>query len=275
MCSNSSKELIQDLKLSDIDLQFCEKAQRIYETTYNLYSDFDEQYEYANEIYNTLDLLDSLRFSGLRIQKFSLEEKLLIVQKEFICVIADYFSGKYSLELNTKYVRDLLVSEFHIRKISYATIIKKIYDVLDVSDFKEYYVRKVYGQMHKFAIPNPFTNETSFELKNEKLYLYGDFVEMQYRELIHDDYLLVTRKLKYVLNAIQLFETSDDFYNDELNDFYFNPIDLKKDIFQQFIPKTLKQIYSLKLYMNGKFTITFRSKEIAKNFVDMFLDKIK
>lgn len=271
MCVSSSKELVQDLRLSDVDLQFCEKAQGIYETTYDLYSDFSVEYEHANKIYDALDLLDSLRFSGLRLQSFSVEEKLTILQKEFICIISDYFNSKYSLGLSTKYVRDMLILEYHTRKIKYDVIIRKIYNVLGVSDFKEHYISRIYEKMHKFSVPNLFTKELQYELKEEKLYLYGNFVETQHREFVNSDYYVVTSKLKFVLNAIQLFETSDEFYNEELNDFYFNTLNIQKDIFQQFVPKTLKQIYSLKLYMNGKFTIVFQSKEIAKKFVSMFL----
>lgn len=153
MCKNSSSELVQELNLGLSDLEFCEKAQQMYETTYELYLEYEKDYEKAMEVFYNLDLLDSLRFSGLRIGKFSLEDKLLVLQREFMCVIADYFNNKYSLELSARYVKDILIVENGIDKIKYNVIVEKIYDILGIRNFKEHYINKIFYQMHKYSVP--------------------------------------------------------------------------------------------------------------------------
>lgn len=48
----------------------------------------------------------------------------------------------------------------------------------------------------------------------------GDFVDTC-GEGYNAECYTVLHKLKYVLHALQLFETADEFNNDELSDFYF------------------------------------------------------
>lgn len=104
------------------------------------------------EVFYTLNLLDSLRFSGLRVSNFTVEDKLLVLNREFIFVIADFFNNKYSLSLNIKYVKDLIISEKYSEKIDYTAVIQKIYDILGISDFKTYCINQVYSNMQKFTV---------------------------------------------------------------------------------------------------------------------------